>query len=155
MKINRKTVFSILVVMCCIFTWGCSSKEKVSFNDVDNIRLELIEQKEDINGMSYKLRIQNRSSQVIKQNIVFLSYPIKTDNGSRSNNFKIEAMNNKLNIQPGEEVILLVLAPREMYEGNDMIDIENPNIEIKGFINEVTASTVFHKSGGYRAMKDF
>jgi hypothetical protein len=40
-----------------------------------------------------------------------------------------------------------------MYEGNINIDIENPVIQIDGFINEVTQINHFGKSGDYRAIE--
>ncbi|MGG3306745.1 hypothetical protein ABER23_04880 [Paenibacillus lautus] len=70
----------------------------------------------------------------------------------RGNDFKIEARNNKLNINPGEELLLTVFAPKEMYEGNHNIDLEDPHIEIKGFLNEVTEINQFNMIGGHRTM---
>ncbi|WP_131724750.1 hypothetical protein [Paenibacillus solani] len=67
----------------------------------------------------------------------------------------IQAENNKLNIKTGEELILTVFAPKEMYVNNNNIDIDDPTIEIKGFINEVTEQNQFYKGGGYKAMKKF
>lgn len=123
--------------------------------DIDNIKLTIEEKIEKPHGLTYSLKLQNNSKHVIKQNNVYLSYPIKTENGSRENEFKVEAKNNKLDIQPGEELLLTIFAPIEMYVGNDQIDINNPEIEIIGYLKEVEELKKFYKGGGYRAMEDF
>lgn len=155
MKNIKTLLLLILLLMSLTLITSCSNDTPHISEEVDQIKLELIEQKKDLNGMVYTLKLTNNSSKVIKQNNVYLSYPIKTSNGSRSNVFKVEAENNKLNIETGEELILTVFAPKEMYVNNNNIDIDDPTIEIKGFINEVTEQNQFYKSGGYRVMKNF
>ncbi|TCZ69134.1 hypothetical protein E0485_24000 [Paenibacillus albiflavus] len=154
-RIRKPLFFTIFLSILITFTVSCSNDEKNTPNDIDNIRLEMTEQREDQNGMIYTLRLQNKSKQVIKQNNVYLSFPIKIENGWKGNEFKIEAKNNKLNIKPGEEILLSVTVPSEMYKGINNIDLKNPNIEIKGYINEVTELNQFHIGGGYQAMIGF
>ncbi|MFE0556860.1 hypothetical protein ACFW1P_13140 [Paenibacillus sp. NPDC058910] len=149
---DRKPVFIIFVILCLLISVSCSNKREVTTDDIDNIKLELIEQTEEANGKVFTLKLHNKSSHIIVQNIVYLSFPIKVENGIRGNDFKIEARNNKLNINPGEELLLTVFAPKEMYEGNHNIDLEDPHIEIKGFLNEVTEINQFNMIGGHRTM---
>ncbi|MGO4785873.1 hypothetical protein AB4124_00310 [Paenibacillus sp. 2KB_20] len=149
---DRKPVFIIFVILCLLISVSCSNKREVTTDDIDNIKLELIEQKEEANGKVFTLKLHNKSSHIIVQNNVYLSFPIKVENGIRGNDFKIEARNNKLNINPGEELLLTVFAPKEMYEGNHNIDLEDPHIEIKGFLNEVTEINQFNMIGGHRTM---
>ncbi|WP_339266712.1 hypothetical protein NYE54_24005 [Paenibacillus sp. FSL K6-1330] len=149
---DRKPVFIIFVILCLLISVSCSNKREVTTDDIDNIKLELIEQTEEANGKVFTLKLHNKSSHIIVQNIVYLSFPIKVENGFRGNDFKIEARNNKLNINPGEELLLTVFAPKEMYEGNHNIDLEDPHIEIKGFLNEVTEINKFNMIGGHRTM---
>jgi hypothetical protein len=151
-EVDRKPVFIIFVILCLLISVSCSNKREVTTDDIDNIKLELIEQKEEANGKVFTLKLHNKSSHIIVQNNVYLSFPIKVENGIRGNDFKIEARNNKLNINPGEELLLTVFAPKEMYEGNHNIDLEDPHIEIKGFLNEVTEINQFNMIGGHRTM---
>ncbi|KOR90341.1 hypothetical protein [Paenibacillus solani] len=89
---NIKTLLLLIsFFMCSTLITSCSNDTPNISEEVDKIKLELIEQKKDLNGMVYTLKLINNSSQVIKQNNVYLSYPIKTSNGSRSNVFKVEA----------------------------------------------------------------
>ncbi|WP_339291196.1 hypothetical protein MKY48_23635 [Paenibacillus sp. FSL W8-0187] len=110
---DRKPVFIIFVILCLLISVSCSNKREVTTDDIDNIKLELIEQTEEANGKVFTLKLHNKSSHIIVQNIVYLSFPIKVENGFRGNDFKIEARNNKLNINPGEELLLTVFAPKE------------------------------------------
>lgn len=149
---DRKPVFIIFVILCLLISVSCSNKREVTTDDIDNIKLELIEQTEEANGKVFTLKLHNKSSHIIVQNIVYLSFPIKVENGFKGNDFKIEARNNKLNINSGEELLLTVFAPKEMYEGNHNIDLEDPHIEIKGYLNEVTEINQFNMIGGHRTM---
>jgi hypothetical protein len=75
---------------------------------------------------------------VIKQNNVFLRFPVK-------NNFKIKALGNKLNIKPKEEVVLIVLAPKKEYERNENLDVNHPYIEIEGYLDKLSGINQFSK----------
>ena len=152
---NFRIPLFLFILLIFLIVISCNNDEEVKPHDIDNIRLELVEQKEDLNGMIYTLRIENNSNHVIIQNNVYVSFPILIENGTRSNEFKIEAKNNKLNIKPKEEVLLTAFATKEMYEGISKIDITYPNIEINGYVDEVTELNHFHKGGGYKAMIDY
>ena len=152
---NFRIPLFLFILLIFLIVISCNNDEEVKPHDIDNIRLELVEQKEDLNGMIYTLRIENNSNHVIIQNNVYVSFPILIENGTRSNEFKVEAKNNKLNIKPKEEVLLTAFATKEMYEGISKIDITDPNIEINGYVDEVTELNHFHKGGGYKAMIDY
>lgn len=154
LKLSRISLF-FLVILCLLMNVGCSNKEEFSPEEINNIKLVLKERKEDRDGTHFTLKLQNNSKYTIVQNNVYLSFPIKTENGSKSNDYKIEAKQNKLHIKPGEELLLSVYTSKEMYEGNNKIDFENPNIEIKGYLDEMTETNLFYKGGGYSAMVDF
>ena len=147
--------FFLFILLIFLIVISCNNDEEVKPHDIDNIRLELVEQKEDLNGMIYTLRIENNSNHVIIQNNVYVSFPILIENGTRSNEFKVESKNNKLNIKPKEEVLLTAFATKEMYEGISKIDINEPIIQINGYVDEVTELNHFHKGGGYKAMIDY
>ncbi|WP_379320288.1 hypothetical protein [Paenibacillus puldeungensis] len=151
---KKTLLFIILVVLLCA---SCTNNHeiKVTHEDIDDISLTLDSKSESSNGLNFVLKLQNNSRYIIKQNNVNLSFPIKIDNGTKGNDFKIESKGNKLDIHPGEELFLTVFAPMEMYEGNNNIDLDNPYIEINGYINEVEGIMHFHKGGGYKTMEDF
>lgn len=142
----------LFVLLNCLVVTSCNNEEEVTIQDIDNIRVEFIELKEDLKGMIYTLKVQNNSNHVIIQNNVYVSFPIKVGNGAGSNEFKIEAKNNKINIKPGEEVLLTAFAPKVMYEGNSNIDVTNPDIEIKGYVDKLSERNRFHRGGSYKAM---
>lgn len=148
MKWVRMVVMFLTIAVGANLMMSCNNNA-VTSEDIDKIKLEIVEMRPHLVGLSYTIRLSNQSRQVIKQNKVYLSYPIKTESGSKGNEFKIEAKNNKLNIKPGEELILTVFAPKEMYEGNRYIDVDNPTLEIEGYINKVTEPSHFGKSGGH------
>jgi hypothetical protein len=132
---------------------GCKSAIQVKSADIDQIKLELINQSRMPDGIAYTLKLKNLSKFTIAQNNIYVTYPIKTSNGSKGNEFKIEAKNNKLQIKPNEEIILNAIAPIEEIEGNQKLDVENFNIEIIGYIDEVKESRRFQKSGGIESFK--
>jgi hypothetical protein len=132
---------------------ACNSELKVSSNDIDQIKLELTNKSSMPGGIAYTIKLKNLSKFTIAQNTIYLSYPIKTSNGTKGNEFKIEAKNNKLNIKSKEEIIVNVFAPSEETEGNNKLDVENFNIEIIGYIEEVKEGRRFQKSGGIEFFK--
>ena len=85
----------------------------------------------------------------IRQNDVYISFPITNDEKSsfKTNDCKVEAENNKLNIRPGESVSLFVFIPKENYEDNKYINSEKPSIEIKGYLNELKETNHFTRIG--------
>jgi hypothetical protein len=150
MKMIPRLYILFVLVLTVIILGGCNNIEQFTAEDNDNIILDLKAQIKDLYGINYTISIENESRHVIKQNNVYLIFPIKTEMGSNSNEFKIEARENRLDIKPGEELILTVFAPKEIYEGNTNIDIENPIIQINGYINEVTHMNYFSKSAYYQ-----
>lgn len=141
--LHAMVVFILAAVFIVVIS-GCNSKVVLP-RDIENIQLELLGGNQAPNGLIYTIKLSNQTDLLIKQNNVYLSFPIKTESGSKGNEFKIEAKNNKLNIKPGEEVLLTVFAPKEMYEGNPSIEVENPTIEINGYFNEVEEQSRFAK----------
>jgi hypothetical protein len=143
----------IFVLLIFILLTGCYPEPQVRPTDMDQIKIELIEKSEMPNGIAYTLKLKNLSKFTIAQNNVYISYPIKTSTGSRSNQYKIEAKNNRLQIEPNEEVTLNVLAPIEGFGENQTLDTENFNVEIVGYIGEVKETRRFQKIGGLEFFK--
>ena len=151
MKIFK--IFSILIVLL-IFLTACNTETIVKPEDIEQIKIELISKSNLPNGIAYTLKLKNHSKFTIAQNNVFISYPIKTSNGSRGNEFKIVAKNNKLKIESGEEVVLSSFAPVEEYENNKNLDIDNLDIEIIGYVDEVKEARRFQRYGGIDAFSE-
>lgn len=140
---------SIIVVLVS----ACTTEPQVKSTDINQIKLEIIDKSNRPDGYTYTILLKNLSQFTIAQNNVFISYPIKTNSGTKGNEFKIEAKNNKLHIKPKEEITLIVFAPFEAFEGNQNLEIENFNIEIVGYIEDVIESRRFHKFGGIGLFK--
>ncbi|MDO7908007.1 hypothetical protein Q5741_16465 [Paenibacillus sp. JX-17] len=153
----QKRVCALLAILNLFMMAACSSEEKKvdPGQVIDNIKLTLVEEHKDYNGTGYTLKIANNSDETIIQNNVYVSFPVKIEKDSRSNPFKIEARNNKVNIQPGEEVRLMAWVPKAILQGTDQWELENPEIEIKGYVNEISDINHFFKSGNARLMADF
>lgn len=62
-----------------------------------------------------------------------------------SNKAKVEAVGNKLDIHPGEELTLSAIIPNAF--DSDKVDQQRLQYEIKGYINEVKDSNQFGQSG--------
>lgn len=115
---------------------------------LDKITLEITAKSVSPQGIDYSLNLENGCQSLIKQNNVYISFPIINGNGSTMNKAKIEAVGNKLDIQPGEKVSLNVFIPTEYYV-SAKIDKNRPQYEIKGYINDVKDSNHFEKSGDF------
>ncbi|SFS76312.1 hypothetical protein [Paenibacillus sp. BC26] len=140
----------VVILIFVFFLSACSSDSPKPFTpeDSDKITLEVTNRTEDLNGVYYTIKLTNKSSHIIKQNIVFISYPFKTDSGSKGNVFKVEAKNNKLDIKPKEEVILNAITPKKEFEDNKNILVNECYLEIKGYIDQVKDENHFEKTIG-------
>lgn len=112
---------------------------------IDNIKIEIVEESILPEGISYSLKLKNESTEELIQNNVFVSLPIANEDRSKSmmNKCKIEATGNRLNILPGEEVVLNAFIQSENYIENKYLEVENPHIQIVGYINELKDTSQF------------
>lgn len=161
--IKRRLKLYLLIVSLffLIIMIGCSNnttryKKELSKNteqllqEIGKINVKLVEINEIPEGTNYTVKLQNNSSYLVKYNILFVSLPIKTKNGYKDNSFKIEAVSNKLNIYPNQEIILNAFAPIEIYRNNDLIDNMSPDYKIIGYFNEVKEMNMFTRGGSLR-----
>ena len=154
-KILKIALFVVLIILSLEggFILGKGINKKVNiyidasrFTGV-NIRVISTQRMPGI-GTSYGLVIKNTSPNIIKQNSVYVSYPIKiSGNGYMMNKCKVEATGNKIDIKPDEEVKLNVFISYENYENNNKIDSNRPEFEISGYIDEISKLTHFDQSG--------
>lgn len=96
------------------------------------------------------MKLINDSNYVIAQNNVYLSFPVTNAINTKwgSSGWKVEASGNKLNIEPGQEVLLNVFMSDEFFKYNELICLDRPSIEIEGYLDEVDDMNQFHKGGG-------
>jgi len=128
--------FNLLLI---VFLLGACSSNSYDIGKVaSQINFEIVERNIDSDGASYSIKLINNSDEIIAQNTVYISYPIKTINGgSKTNQLKVETTGNKLDISPGEEVILSAYISSENFENNENLIVEDPEIQFDGYINKV------------------
>ncbi|MFJ7941854.1 hypothetical protein ACIQYG_25835 [Peribacillus sp. NPDC096622] len=144
MKFKLLSSFILILVLLA----GCVSEKKYTLNDIRKIKLELIEKKTLEEGISYSIKLINGSDYVIKQNNVFVSFPIKHgESAYKGNEYKVEAKGNKLDIQPGEKITLNVFMPFEGMGDKSMLGIDNPSIQLIGYMETVDNKQQFSTGG--------
>jgi hypothetical protein len=148
MKKLKRLVLLVYIIVSIVGAVGCSNIKEANTIDIsEKIKITLANTSKLPEGTGYSLKLKNNSPYMIKQNVVYVSYPIKSGNGVRSNKCKVEAIGNKLDIKPNEEVMLSVFMPIEHYKDNPYLDTENPQLEIIGYINKVTEENRFQRIG--------
>lgn len=136
----------ILILLICIS--GCNPGIKGMDREVEAITIKIVDTRIQEREIVYTLKLKNGSSYIIKQNAVYLSYPIiLSPSSSMTNKCKVEATGNKLDIKPDEEVLLTVIMPNECFKNNPKIDSLHPSLEINGYFDKVTQSNHFTQSG--------
>jgi len=132
---KKKLLFVIILIFMLLL--GCSN-EKASKSDYSNIELKLVKEEKIDKGISYKVKLINNSNFVLKQNNVYVYYPIKKRENVYGNNpYKVEAEGNKINIEAGEEVNLDIYMPLEGIQNQSSIEVKKPVIQLKGYLDKV------------------
>lgn len=145
-SLNLKLLLSVILTL--VLLAGCVSEKKITVNDMEKIKLDLIEQKTLEEGISYSIRLTNGSDYVIKQNTVFVSFPLKHgESAYKGNEYTVEATGNKLDIQPEEKITLNVFMPFEGMGDKSLLGIDNPNIQLKGYMHTVDEEHHFTTGG--------
>ncbi|MCK8058937.1 MULTISPECIES: hypothetical protein [unclassified Fusibacter] len=115
---------------------------------LDHIKFELVEYSQLPEGNVYTVQLKNESKHTIVQNNVYLYYPIITGENSRTTNkCKVEMTGNKLNIAPGESVLLTAFYPKDNFVDQIAIASGDPELEIQGYLNELSIYHHFGKMG--------
>ena len=141
--LNLKLLLSFILTL--VLLAGCVSEKKITVNDMGKIKLDLIEQKTLEEGISYSIKLTNGSDYVVKQNTVFVYFPIKPSGSS--NKYTVEATGNKLDIQPEEKITLNVFMPFEGMGDKSLLEIDNPVIQLKGYMHTVDEEHHFTTGG--------
>ena len=124
-KLMLITLFGSLIILSAfggfILGKGTNTKEvsKVDFSKESSfVEIRIINtQIMPSSGTAYTLALKNTSHYLIKQNSVYLSYPIKQgeSGGGMMNKCKVEATGNKIDIKPNEEVTLNVVTGKYLW----------------------------------------
>ncbi|UWG95426.1 hypothetical protein LPY66_10845 [Dehalobacter sp. DCM] len=147
-KIKIPYLIVFLSIFFVLLFAGCSTNTvSRSPEELDKITLKVMTKSQLPEGIGYSIKLTNGSPFVIKQNNVYIGYIYRI--GDNSNSFteaKIEAEGNKLDIAPGEEVILNAFIPEGIYN-SDKVDLSVLRYEIKGYIDEVKDNNKFARLG--------
>ncbi len=153
---KRVRLIGLLVILAISLVFFLNSKPNYDTDqEHKKVHINLISKQNFPEGKAFALKLINGSSLTIKQNSVYVSFPIRMQNGSRSNKCKVEADGNRLDIKPGEEVSLNVFIPKENYEKSKDLDITRPNLEWKAYFNEVKIENRFEKMGEIEHFNEF
>ncbi|AGA68234.1 hypothetical protein Desdi_0707 [Desulfitobacterium dichloroeliminans LMG P-21439] len=141
-------VLMTLIIGLSTVIIGCSNINSNQLpEEMDKIKLEVVSKSELPEGINYAIKLKNGSSFTIKQNTVYISYPVNNgSSGYMANQAKVQAEGNKLDIRPGEEIALSVFIPNVF--DSEKVDQNRLQYEIEGYINEVKDSNHFGQSGG-------
>ncbi|MFJ5760172.1 hypothetical protein ACIQAA_13800 [Neobacillus sp. NPDC093182] len=145
-----KTKYISLILLTIILMAGCVKENKVavSTNDLEKIKLELIKKQTSKEGILYSIKLINGSDFVIKQNNVFVSFPIKiSQTAYKGNEYKVEAKGNKLDIKAGEKITLNIFMPFEGIGEKSLLGIDNPSIQLIGYLENVDNKHKFSIGG--------
>ena len=121
----------------------------LSYELTESVNVKLNHYTDLPSGKAYSLKLTNNSEMTLKHNVVYLTYPMKMENSTaeKLSSLKVVADGNKLDIIPGETVVLNVYIPNEAIGNNQRLQIERPYIEIVGYMEEVVDVMRFMKSG--------
>lgn len=145
-----KIKYLSLILLTFIIMTGCVKENKVavSTKHLEKIKLELIKKQTSKEGILYYIKLINGSDFVIKQSNVFVSFPIKiSQSGYKGNEYKVEAKGNKLDIKPGEKITLDVFMPFEGIGDKSLLGIDNPSIQLIGYLESVDNKHKFSIGG--------
>jgi len=148
MRLNNLFKLFISIALAVLLITACNPERPIDSSEIEKITLEITNRSELPLGNYFTIKLSNHSKYTIKQNNIYISYPIKVTSGSKGNEFKVEARDNKLEIKPNEEVILTAFTPIEEYEGNKNLLITECYLEIKGYIEQVEEKNHFGKTIG-------
>lgn len=127
---------------------GCASEKTFTLDDVGKVNLKLLEKEALQEGISYTIQLVNGSDYVIKQNNVYVSFPIKHgESGYKGNEYQVEETGNKLDIQPGEKITLTVFMPFEGLGDKTLFGIDHPEIKLRGYMETVYDEHLFTTGG--------
>ncbi|ABY44212.1 hypothetical protein [Bacillus mycoides] len=138
----------IIILVLFFVLSACSSKNNITFKqaDVENgIVYELISKNLNMNTeISYKIKMTNNTDYIIVQNNVMFSFPKSpTVSGQTTNPFRVLAKGNKLNIKPGDSIVLKVSFSPDFYSEFKNTEVSKANLYITGYIDKLADENHF------------
>ncbi|KXY41412.1 hypothetical protein [Bacillus mycoides] len=138
----------IIILVLFFVLSACSSKKNITFKqaDVENgIVYELISKNLNMNTeISYKIKMTNNTDYIIVQNNVMFSFPKSpTVSGQTTNPFRVLAKGNKLNIKPGDSIVLEVSFSPDFYSEFKNTEVSKANLYITGYIDKLADENHF------------
>ncbi|QWH61725.1 hypothetical protein EXW39_16830 [Bacillus mycoides] len=140
--------YGIIILVLFFILSACSSKNNITFKqaDVENgIVYELISKNLNMNTeISYKIKMTNNTDYIIVQNNVMFSFPKSpTVSGQTTNPFRVLAKGNKLNIKPGDSIVLEVSFSPDFYSEFKNTEVSKANLYITGYIDKLADENHF------------
>ncbi|EOO77420.1 hypothetical protein IIC_01189 [Bacillus cereus VD021] len=138
----------IIILVLFFVLSACSSKNNITFKqaDVENgIVYELISKNLNMNTeISYKIKMTNNTDYIIVQNNVMFSFPKSpTVSGQTTNPFRVLAKGNKLNIKPGDSIVLELSFSPDFYSEFKNTEVSKANLYITGYIDKLADENHF------------
>lgn len=140
----KNKFMSILILMVFLLS-GCT--QEIKLNNIEKIKVELVKKEKRPGIIIYTIKLINGSNFVLKQNNVYVSFPIEINqNAQKGNEYKVEVKGNKLDIQPGEKYTMHVIMPLEGID-KSVLALDTPNYELKGYLEKVDNKHLFSVGG--------
>ncbi|HDX9652676.1 hypothetical protein COL68_18960 [Bacillus wiedmannii] len=138
----------IIILVLFFILSACSSENNNTFKQADiekGIVYELLSKNTNTNTeISYKIKMTNNTDYVIAQNNVMFSFPKSpTKSGQTTNPFKVLAKGNKLNVKPGDSVVLEVSFSPDFYSEFKNTEVTKANLYITGYIDKLADENHF------------
>lgn len=127
---------------------GCSTPTQ-TFHEKD-VHFKLVDQQSLNGGESYTIQITSTSPVELTDLTLYLSYPIKLQNGSQSNPFEIKGRASQLivTLEKGQSAQFSFYAPINQVFGNStLLDFNSPEINLEGYTKAGNTETPFEMGG--------
>ncbi|QFF98970.1 hypothetical protein PB01_09060 [Psychrobacillus glaciei] len=148
MKKGKLLLIILIILLGVIF--GCSVN-KVEFDD-KNIIFNVVKTESTDEYESYSIEISNKTGFDLTHLTFYLSYPIKTSNGSKGNPFAVEGKTNTnrpINLKSGETITFSIFAPiKEVFGESQLLKFEDPSIKLQGYYKDEKEEIPFGIVGG-------
>lgn len=161
-KHSKALIFLVIIGLLLLISTKITTKDEeeaihVTFDTVDRIEIKLVSEKDMPSGRAYTIQMTNKSDLTIKQNVLYLSFPLISADGKRESTdpFKIETTGNRLDILSSDTVNLHAYIPLEAMPDEIFTEGLQPYMEIVGYFEEVTENTRFMKSGPLKVSEHY
>lgn len=154
---KKKYLILISSITLLFVLFGCSTI-KEQFND-GNIVFNVVDTQSSKEFQAFTIEISNKTEFDLTHLTFNLGYPIKTSNGLKDNPFvvegEVENSTEPVNLKSRETTRFSVLAPiSEVFSDTNLLDFENPSVELKGYFKEGNNEIPFGVSGSLNVLID-